>query len=76
MQTVLWCLLEAIRQLAILVQPFMPASAAKMLEQLAVSEAARSFAHLGEAGRLRAGTPLPLPQGVFPRHVEAAVQEG
>ncbi|WP_370153328.1 methionine--tRNA ligase [Ferrovibrio sp.] len=75
MQTVLWCLLEAIRQLAILAQPFMPASAAKLLEQLGVSEAARSFAHLGEAGRLRAGTPLPQPQGVFPRHVEVAAQE-
>lgn len=71
MQTVLWTLLEAIRQLAILAQPFMPQSAARMLDQLGVSEAARSFAHLGEPGRLRAGTPLPAPQGVFPRHVEA-----
>lgn len=71
MQTVLWCLLEAIRQLAILSQPFMPQASATMLEQLGVSEAARSFAHLGEPGRLRAGTPLPTPQGVFPRHVEA-----
>src|SRR3546814_3665742 len=33
MLTVLWCLLEAIRQLAILAQPFMPASAAKMLDR-------------------------------------------
>lgn len=72
MQTVLWCLLEAIRQLAILAQPFMPQASARMLDQLGVSEAARSFAHLGEPGRLRAGTPLPAPQGVFPRHVEAA----
>jgi methionyl-tRNA synthetase len=70
MQTVLWTLLEAIRQLAILAQPFMPQSAAKMLDQLAVSEPARSFAYLGESGRLRAGAPLPPPQGVFPRHVE------
>jgi len=69
MNTVLWVLLEAIRQLAILAQPFMPASAAKMLDQLSVSEAARSFAHLGELGRLRAGAPLPAPQGVFPRYV-------
>jgi methionyl-tRNA synthetase len=72
METVLWCLLEAIRQLAILAQPFVPTAAAKMLDQLGVSEAARSFACLGEIGRLRAGTPLPPPQGVFPRHVEAA----
>ncbi|WP_374304899.1 methionine--tRNA ligase [Ferrovibrio sp.] len=71
METVLWTLLEAIRQLAILAQAVMPSSAAKMLDQLGVSEAARSFNHLGEMGRLRAGTPLPAPQGVFPRYVEA-----
>ena len=72
MNTVLWVLLECIRQLAILAQPAMPDSAAKMLDQLGVSEAARGFAHLGEAGRLRAGTPLPTPQGVFPRYQDAA----
>ncbi|MBX3456594.1 methionine--tRNA ligase [Ferrovibrio sp.] len=72
MNTVLWALLETIRQLAILAQPAMPDSAARMLDQLGVSEAARSFAHLGEAGRLRAGTPLPTPQGVFPRYQDAA----
>lgn len=71
MNTVLWVLLETIRHLAILAQPVTPDAAAKLLDQLGVSEAARSFAHLGELGRLRAGTPLPSPQGVFPRFVEA-----
>jgi len=72
MRTVLWVLLETIRHLAILAQPVMPDSAGRMLDQLGVSEAARSFAHLGEMGRLRAGTPLPVPQGIFPRYVEPA----
>ena len=36
----------------------------------AVSEDKRSFAQLGEAGRLVAGTDLPKPSGVFPRYVE------
>jgi methionyl-tRNA synthetase len=31
---------------------------------------ARGFASLGEAGRLRPGTALPAPAGVFPRYVE------
>jgi methionyl-tRNA synthetase len=31
---------------------------------------ARSLAALGEAGRLRPGTALPPPTGVFPRYVE------
>jgi len=70
MNTVLWILLETIRHLAILAQPVTPDAAAKLLDQLGVSEAARSFAHLGEMGRLRSGTPLPAPQGVFPRYIE------
>jgi methionyl-tRNA synthetase len=55
---------------AILCQPFMPASAAKLLDLLAVPEDARSFAALGEKGRLASGTALPAPSGVFPRYVE------
>ncbi|MFC3051038.1 methionine--tRNA ligase [Kordiimonas pumila] len=65
MKTVLYVLAEAIRQLAILVQPIMPESAAKILDQLNVSE--RGFDQLGGAGRLKAGVELPTPIGVFPR---------
>ncbi|WP_439814463.1 methionine--tRNA ligase [Zavarzinia sp. CC-PAN008] len=72
MATVLWVTAEAIRQLAILVQPVMPGACGRMLDQLGVPPEARSFAHLGPAGRLVPGTPLPEPQGIFPRIVEAA----
>jgi methionyl-tRNA synthetase len=67
MATVLYVLAETIRHLAILVQPIMPGSAGKMLDQLAVPEEARDFAHLGPRHALRAGVALPKPQGVFPR---------
>jgi methionyl-tRNA synthetase len=70
MRTVLWVLAETIRRLAIYVQPVVPGAAAKLLDQLAVPEAARDFAALETA--LVPGTPLPKPEGVFPRHVEEA----
>jgi methionyl-tRNA synthetase len=69
MGTVLYVLAETVRHLAILVQPFVPGAAAKLLDQLAVPEAARSFAALDEAA-LAAGTRLPKPEGIFPRFVE------
>ena len=37
----------------------------------AVPEAERSFAFLGERGRLKPGTTLPKPEPVFPRYIEA-----
>jgi methionyl-tRNA synthetase len=69
MATVLWVLAETIRHLAILVQPVMPDSASRLLDQLAVPADRRSFAHLDAANALQAGTPLPQPEGVFPRYV-------
>ncbi|KPF70787.1 methionine--tRNA ligase [alpha proteobacterium AAP81b] len=57
--------LDASRRIALLVQPVMPASAAALLDQLGVAAGARSLADLD--ARVPAGTPLPPPQGVFPR---------
>ena len=71
METILYVTAEVLRQIAILVQPVMPASGAKLLDLLAVPEDARDFAALGEARRLKAGTALPAPVAVFPRYVEA-----
>ena len=68
--TVLWVLANAIREIALILQPFMPDSTAKMLDQLSVPEDARDFSHFGSDHRLAAGTDLPKPQGVFPRFVE------
>ncbi|MEW5729281.1 MAG: methionine--tRNA ligase, partial [Pseudomonadota bacterium] len=70
MGTVLWVLAETIRNLALLTQPFMPGASARLLDQLAVPEDARSLAFCGSHHALKPGTPLPAPQGVFPRFVE------
>jgi methionyl-tRNA synthetase len=67
--TVLYVLAETIRYLAILVQPVMPGSAAKLLDQLTIPATARDFAALA-AHPLEAGIALPAPQGVFPRYTE------
>ncbi|HSG95997.1 MAG TPA: methionine--tRNA ligase, partial [Afifellaceae bacterium] len=71
MATVLYVTAEVIRQIAILTQPVMPAASATLLDLLAVAKPDRSFASLGQAGRLTAGITLPRPQAVFPRYVEA-----
>ena len=71
MGVVLRVLADAIRIVATLLQPFMPESMAKMLDQLGVPAEARHFAALDT--RLPEGTVLPAPQGVFPRYVEPAV---
>ena len=69
MGTVLYVTAEVVRQIAILLQPFMPASAAKLLDLVAAPQDGRNFAALGEAGRLKSGTPLEAPTPVFPRYV-------
>ncbi|MFT3730807.1 MAG: methionine--tRNA ligase [Hyphomicrobium sp.] len=69
MGTILYVTAECVRQFAILIQPVMPESAAKLLDLLAVPESDRSFASLGASGRLKPGTKTPEPQGVFPRYV-------
>jgi len=66
MATVLYVTLEVVRIVAILVQPVMPGSAAKILDLLAVP--GRTFADIGVS--LEPGTPLPAPAPVFPRYVE------
>lgn len=68
--TVLYVTIETIRQVAILTQPVMPQAMARLLDLLAVPVEARTFASLGEAGRLSSGTALPAPSAVFPRYVE------
>jgi methionyl-tRNA synthetase len=70
-KTVLYVTAEVVRQIAILAQPVMPASSAKLLDSLGIPEgSARDFAALGDAARIQPGTTLPAPVGVFPRYVE------
>ncbi|NTJ07112.1 methionine--tRNA ligase [Rhizobium lusitanum] len=74
MATVLYVTADVVRQIGILLQPFMPDSAAKLLDLIAIPSDKRDFAALGEAGRLVAGTPLEAPKPVFPRYVAPTVE--
>lgn len=69
MNSVLYYLAESIRCIAIMLQPFTPDAAKKLLDQLAVPENERLFLNLTPAFALKAGTALPKPEGVFPRLV-------
>lgn len=74
METVLYVLAETIRHIGIMLQPFMPDAMERMLNQLAISPAHRTFEFLGVEHALVPGTALPKPEGVFPRFV--AEEEG
>ena len=69
--TVLYITAEVLRQVAILSAPFMPASASKLLDFLAVPACERQFCDIGGARRIQPGTSLPAPSAVFPRYVES-----
>jgi methionyl-tRNA synthetase len=69
-RTVLYVTAEVIRQIAILTQPVMPESSSKMLNILGIASDQRNFAVLGGGTRIKAGTALPAPTGIFPRYIE------
>ena len=70
MHTVLYTLLETIRCIGILLQPIMPGSSEKILNQLAVDTSKRSFAALNSNDGLETGTSLQKPNPIFPRFEE------
>ncbi|KEA06792.1 methionine--tRNA ligase [Agrobacterium rhizogenes] len=74
MATVLYVTADVVRQIGILLQPFMPDSSTKLLDLIAIPSNKRDFAALGEAGRLVPGTPLEAPKPVFPRYVAPTVE--
>jgi methionyl-tRNA synthetase len=75
MATVLYVTAEVLRHIGILIQPYMPQSAAKLLDLLGVEYNKRSFAELGEGGKLVPGIRLPQPAPIFPRYVEDDVSQ-
>jgi methionyl-tRNA synthetase len=69
--TVLYVTAEVLRQVAILCQPFIPESAAKLLDILGIPLSERQFSRLGGAtARIAAGSQLPPPAPIFPRYIE------
>ena len=67
MAVVLYVLMEVLRYVAILYQPIIPTSANKILDLLTVPADQRTFQHLKPEYRIRAGSPVSKPEGVFPR---------
>jgi methionyl-tRNA synthetase len=73
MATVLYVLAEVIRRLALVTQAFMPDASARILDQLAVPDDARSLLSFDDvASALQPGAVLPPPAGVFPRFADQA----
>jgi methionyl-tRNA synthetase len=68
MAVVLGVLVNVVRRLALVVQPFVPNSSATLLDQLVVPSGERNFATF--EAMVPGGAKLPKPQGVFPRFVE------
>ena len=66
METILYVTAETLRMIGILIQPYMPQSAAKLLDALIVKK--RNFVDLPQ--RLVPGKALPAPTPIFPRFVE------
>ncbi len=73
METVLYVLAEVIRCLAIIVQPVVPHSSPKILDQMGAPEDERNFVHIVDDYALKSGVTIDKPQGVFPRIVEDEV---
>ena len=80
MKAVLATLFVCIRDLAIAIQPIIPESSAKLLDQMGIPEDERKFDALSDTGwyeRLRAsGFRLGQPVGIFPRLEMPAEGEG
>lgn len=67
MKTVLFTLAECLRRIGLLLQPFTPEAASKLLDQLAVPEDQRLFHMIGAGHAIKSGTKLPAPEPIFPR---------
>jgi methionyl-tRNA synthetase len=68
MAHVLRVLADVLRAVATVLQPFMPGSMGRMLDQLGVPADARTIDSLGVP--VGAGVVLPPPAGIFPRYIE------
>jgi methionyl-tRNA synthetase len=72
MNTVLYVLAETIRCLALIMQPFTPQSASKMLDQIESAPNERGFEALNAGHALKSLTQIEKPEGIFPRLMDEA----
>lgn len=69
---VLYVTLDLLRRVGILLQAFIPESAAKLLDLLAIPDSARLITHVSH-GSLASNAKLPIATPLFPRFVEGIV---
>ena len=75
LETIVYNLLEALRVTAVLISPFMPGSAARIMDQLGIADSAgQTFESLRTWGGLKAGNELKRGEALFPR-VELKTEE-
>jgi methionyl-tRNA synthetase len=67
MQQVLYLLLETLRYIAIMLQPFTPDAASNMLGQLNVPDNQRAFINMNKEYALQPGATIREPKPIFPR---------
>jgi len=67
MGAVLYVLAECLRRIGLMLLPFTPEAANKLLDQLSVADDARLFHKVGAGNALKVGIELPEPEGLFPR---------
>jgi methionyl-tRNA synthetase len=68
LMTVIYDLLESLRVIAVLISPFMPGTAGKILERVGVADpAAQTFATVRSWGGLAPGNPFNRGDALFPR---------
>ena len=67
MNEVLYRIVETVRYIGILMQPFIPDSAVKILDQLSVPENNRNFRHLTKEFAIKPCTRISEPRPIFPR---------
>ena len=70
-ETILAVTSETLRVIGLMIQPFMPDSAHKLLDLLAVPSEQRLFSDIASGKHIHEGVSLPVPQPIFPRYVEA-----
>jgi len=67
MQQVLYLLMETLRYIAIMLQPFTPDAASNMLDQLNIPENQRAFINMNKEYALQPGVAIREPKPIFPR---------
>ncbi|WP_455474794.1 methionine--tRNA ligase [Bartonella sp. B30(2025)] len=65
--TVLYVTVEVLRRIGIMLLPFIPQSASKLLDSLAISKEDRLLYHVRNS-KMQEGCELPLPEPIFPRY--------